>query len=163
MLGRQKASKAVQAAIYTKKTGDAVIGSEMGVRLKTKQTGAFLRDFNWFISANNFKRIKFRINIYAVKDDLPDTLLSNKQIFGEVADGQTGWLKVDLIPYDVSINGDFIITLQWIESTMNNTIDPVVMMPAGLSFSKNCYARIASQDKWKKVNINLSYFVTLGY
>ncbi len=78
-------------------------------------------------------------------------------------DYKTGWIKIDLKPYNITINGDCIITLQWIESEMDKEENPLTMITAGLSLSKNCYARLASQDKWKRVGLNLSSYVTLSY
>jgi len=41
--------------------------------------------------------------------------------------------------------------------------NPVTILPvAATPFAKNCYVRIASQDKWKKMGVNLSSFVTLA-
>ena len=77
---------------------------------------------------------------------------------------KTGWTKVDLEPYNIKVNQDFIVTVQWVESRMDKSENPITMIPVAMTpFSKNCYARIASQDKWKKIGFNLSNFVTLIY
>jgi hypothetical protein len=163
-IGRQGNGKLVQVSIHNKKSVEETIGSEMGMRYKTKQTNATLKDFNFNVSANNFNYIKYRINIYSVKDNMPDTLICNRQIFMTVDSFKTGWTKVDLKPYNIKVNQDFIVTVQWVESRMDKKENPVTMIPVAMTpFSKNCYARIASQDKWKKVGVNLSNFVTLLY
>jgi CarboxypepD_reg-like domain len=163
-IGRQGSGKFIQVSIHNKKPAEETIGSEMGMRYKTKQKNATLKDFNFNISGNNFNFIKYRINIYSVKDDMPDTLIYNKQIFMTIDNFKTGWTKVDLEPYNIKVNQDFIVTVQWVEGRMDKKENPITMIPVAMTlFSKNCYARIASQDKWKKVGMNLSNFVTLTY
>ena len=164
IIGRQGDGKLVQLSVHNKTSADETIGSEMGMRIKTKRTGATLKNLNWYISANNFNQIKFRINVYSIKDGWPDTLICNKQIFASVGKFKTGWINIDLEPYAIAINGDFIITLQWVESNTGKKEKPITMLPVALTpFSKNAYARIASQDKWKKMGVSLSFYVTLIY
>jgi len=163
-IGRQGSGKFIQVSIHNKKSAVETIGSEMGMRYKTKQRNATLKDFNFNISGNNFNFIKYRINIYSVKDNMPDTLIYKKQIFMTIDNFKTGWTKVNLEPYNIKVNQDFIVTVQWVEGRMDKKENPITMIPIAITlFSKNCYARIASQDKWKKVGINLSNFVTLTY
>ncbi len=163
-IGRQGSGKFIQVSIHNKKSVEETIGSEMGMRYNTKQKHATLKDFNFNISANNFNYIKYRINIYSVKDDMPDSLIYNKQIFMTVDNFKTGWTKVDLEAYNIKVDQDFIITIQWVESRMDKKENPITMIPIAITpFSKNCYARIASQDRWKKVGMKLSNFVTLIY
>jgi len=163
-IGRQGSGKLMQVSIHNKKSVEETIGSEMGMRYKTKRTNAFLKDFNFNLSANNFNYIKYRINIYSVKNNMPDTLIYNKQIFMTVDNFKTGWTKIDLANYNIKVNQDFIVTVQWVESRMDKKENPITMIPVTMSlFSKDCYARIASQDKWKKVGMNLSNYVTLTY
>lgn len=163
-VGREKSGKLVQVSIHNKESVAETIGSEMGMKIKIKKEGSLLGDFNWYISANNFNNIKFRVNIYALKNNMPDTLLCNKDIFVTVENFKTGWSKFDLEPYNITVNDDFVITLQWIDSKMEKKENPVTMIPVKLSlFSKNTYARVASQDKWKRMGMNLSCFVTLLY
>lgn len=124
IIGRRGSGKLIQVSIHNKKSVEETIGSEMGMRYKTKQRNATLKDFNFYISANNFNYIKYRINIYSVKDNMPDTLIYNKQIFMTVDNFKTGWTKVDLAPYNIKVNQDFIVTVQWVESRMEKRKTP---------------------------------------
>jgi CarboxypepD_reg-like domain len=162
--GRQAVSKLVQVSVHNKKTADETIGSEMGMLYKTNRKNAILKDFNFYVSANNFNYIKFRVNIYALKNNMPDTLLYNKQIFATIDNFKIGWTKIDLENYNIKVNKEFIVTIQWIESRMDKTENPVTILPVAMTlFSKNCYVRIASQDKWKRMGVSLSSFVTIAY
>ena len=164
IIGRQGSGKLIQVSIHKKKSVEETIGSEMGMRYKTRHINATLKDFNFNISGNNFNYIKYRINIYSVKDNMPDTLIFNKQIFMTIDNYKTGWIKVDMEAYQIKVNQAFIVTIQWVESSMKKKENPITLIPVAMTlFSKNCYARIASQDKWKKIGMNLSNFVTLIY
>lgn len=164
IIGRQAVSKFVQVSVHNKKTADETVGSEMGMLYKTSQKKALIKNFNFYISVNNFNFIKFRVNIYAVKNAMPDTLLCNQQIFATVDNFKTGWTNINLDQYNIRVNGEFIITVQWIEGRMDKKEAPLTVLPVAITpFSKNCYARIASQDKWKKMGVNLSNFVTIAY
>lgn len=163
IIGREKAGKFLQLSVHNKNNPEETIGSEMGMRMKNNNKGAFLKDFNWYISQNNFTSIKFRINIYSIKNDWPDSLLYNRQIFYTTDSNKTGWCHVDLDALGIQVDGDFLISLQWVESKLENNLKPITMLPTTLSFSKNCYVRIASQDKWKRMGIHLSNYATIEY
>jgi hypothetical protein len=163
-IGRQSSGKLIQASIHNKTSADETIGSEMGMRYKIDKNNAILKDFNFYISANNFNSIIFRINIYSVKNDLPDTLINNKQIFTTINNFKTGWIKIALEEYSLTVRNDIIITVQWVESRMDKKEIPITIVPVEMSlFSKFCYVRIASQDKWKRMGIRLSSYVTIAY
>jgi hypothetical protein len=141
-------------------------GFEVGLRYNTDKVGALLKDFNWYIVKNNYENIKIRLNVYAIKNDLPDTLLCNKPIYITLNRGQTGAFKVDLESYDITINGDFVVALQWVESTLPTNGKPTFRVPVRVSSvkkAKRTYARKASQDKWEVAvtNFNLTHFITL--
>ena len=163
-VGRKAVSRLVQVSVHNKKSAEETIGSEMGMRYTMNKKNAVIRNFNFYISANNFNFIKFRVNVYSVKDDMPDTLICNKQLFATVENFKTGWNKIDLEAYHIKVNGEFIVTVQWIESRMEKKENPVTIVPVAYTpFSKNCYVRIASQDKWKRMSVNLSSYVTIAY
>jgi hypothetical protein len=164
IIGRQASGKLTQVSAHNKISADATIGSEMGMRYKTDRSNAILKDFNFYVSANNFNYIKFRVNVYSLKNNAPDTLLYNKQIFATVGKFKTGWTKIDLEEYNIQVSDEFIVTVQWIESNMTKKEKPLTYVPVALTpFSKNCYVRVASQDKWTRKGMSLSNFVTLLY
>lgn len=160
--GRKAEGKLMQVSLHNKSSADMTVGSEMGLRVKPKSS-ALLKSVNWYISANNFRNIKFRVNIYSVKNNMPHSLFTDEQIFGSVGDFKTGWIQLDLEPYNIKVKDDFIIAIQWVESKTDSEDKPVTMIPAAVSFSKDTYVRIASQDKWKRMGIKLSYYVTVVY
>jgi hypothetical protein len=91
-------------------------------------------------------------------------LINNKQIFTTINNFKTGWIKIALEEYSLTVRNDIIITVQWVESRMDKKENPITIVPVEMSlFSKFCYVRIASQDKWKRMGIRLSSYVTIAY
>ena len=164
IIGRQASGKLTQISIHNKTSVDETVGSEMGMLYKTNRQHAILRDFNFYISANNFNYIKFRINVYSLKNGLPDSLINKKQILSTLDNFRTGWTKIDLEQYNISIKKEFLITIQWVESKMEKKENPITIVPFAVTpFSKNCFVRVASQDRWLKKGMSLSNFVTIGF
>ena len=164
VIGRQSSGKLTQVSIHNKTSAEETVGSEMGMRYKIDKDNAIVKVFNFYISANNFNSIKFRINIYSVKNDLPDTLINNKQIFTTLDNFKTGWTKINLEEYNLKVKDNMIVTVQWIESRMDKNEKPITIVPVVMTlFSKNCYVRIASQDKWERMGMSLSSYVTIAY
>ncbi len=164
VIGKQGSGKFIQISIHNKKSVEETIGSEMGMKFNTKRKNALLKDFNWYLSGNNFNYIKFRVNVYSLKNGNPDSLLCKEQIFATVENFKTGWFNIDLEPYHIKVNNDFLITVQWVESKKEKLENPITLVPVSMTpFSKNCYVRIASQDKWKKMGVKLSAYITVLY
>ena len=164
IIGKQSTGKFTQVSIHNKSGVEETIGSEMGMRYKIEKPDALLKNFNFYISANNFNSIKFRINIYSVKNDLPDNLICNKQIITNLDNFKTGWTKVDLESFTIKVKEDIIVTVQWVESRMDKKEIPVTIVPVTMTlFAKNCYVRVASQDKWKRMGMKVSSFITIAY
>ena len=150
IIGREEVSKLVQVSVHNKKSTDETIGSEMGMRYKTNRKNAIIKYFNFYISANNFNFIKFRVNVYAVKNAMPDTLMCNKQIFAKIDNFKTGWNKIAMKQYHIKVNGEFIVTIQWIESRMNKKENPITILPVAVTPFSKCVTgsiRIGVCDK----------------
>lgn len=163
IVGRQSSGKLLQASIIPKGEKEPIIGAESGLKIETKHYPALLDNFNFNISRNNFKYIKFRLNIYSLKNNLPDTLLFNNEILVSLKDFKTGWTQIDLTPYHMVVNSDFAVTLQWVDYDKNMVAKPEILIPGAISFSHISYFRTASQDKWNSVKGSASYFLTVRY
>jgi len=161
IVGRQSAGKLIQAALIPKGDKAPTIGAETGLRVQAQHYPALFDDVNFYLSVNNFNSIKFRVNIYSLKNNLPDTLLFNRELLVSLNNYKTGWTKVDLTPENLVINADCAVTLQWVDYNKDMVNSPVVLIPAGISLSHLTYFRVASQDRWRSVKGNPSLYVTL--
>ena len=110
-----------------------------------------LKEFKFFIKHNNFQEIKFRINLYTIKNKLPFKNINKENIFIVVKNESKGWVKVDLTDYGISIQQNIIITVEWVESSKDgNKLSLPMLIP---SFSSVHYYKYGSQSKWKKYNM----------
>ncbi len=161
IVGRQSGGSLIQASLIPKGDGPPAVGAESGLKLQAPHYPALLDNANVYFSANNFKLIKFRLNFYSLKNNLPDTLLFNKEILVSLNNYKTGWTRIDLTTYDLVINSDCAVTLQWVDYNKDMTQSPQLLIPAGVSFSHINYFRTASQDKWRTAKGNMSFYVAL--
>jgi pimeloyl-ACP methyl ester carboxylesterase len=112
----------------------------------------FLKDFNMLVIFNRFQNVKFRLNIYDVKNGAPNKLIINKDILFDVTQKQ-GWLKVDLTKYNIYLEGykEIAVAIQWVKSVKMDTISrssfgvSVTPVPFHAMFFRN-----KSQAEWKK-------------
>jgi hypothetical protein len=161
IVGRQSKGSFLQASIVPKGGKNPIIGAESGLRIQAKRYPAQLENFNFYVSGNNFKYIKFRLNIYSLKNNLPDTLLFNHEILVGLNNFKTGWSKIDLTPYKLTVGDDFAITLQWVDYDKEMVEEPKILVPISVSFSHLSYFRTTAQNKWNSARGNSSVFVTL--
>lgn len=91
----------------------------MGMKYSISPKSAILKHFNFCLSASNFNHIRFRLNVYSMKNEATDTLLNKEQIFIDLENFKTGWTRVDLEPYQILAEGEVLVTLQWIEHRMD--------------------------------------------
>ncbi len=97
------------------------------------------------IAENEFDTLRFRLNIYSLQDGLPADHLINENIVFSVTNVPPGTLTIDVSKYNIVVQEDFIVSLEWIED----------MGSGELRFSCRVYGqpifyRYTSQDQWHK-------------
>ena len=130
------------------------LGSEIAIRIKIKDAPTYLDTFRFNISYNTGDTARFRVNIYDVKNGLPDKNILTDNIILSI-NGKTGKTEIDLSKYNVVVNDDFFIALEWIEGKKNSGI----VFSAGFA-NKGTYYRKASQGRWKKYPMGVGFNVT---
>ena len=133
------------------------LGSEIAIRIKIKDAPTYLDTFRFNISYNTGDTARFRVNIYDVKTGLPDKNILTDNIILSI-NGKTGKIEIDLSKYNVVVNDDFFIALEWIEGKKNSGI----VFSAGFA-NKGTYYRKASQGRWKKYPMGVGFNVTAKY
>ncbi len=83
---------------------DDKLGKETGNIIPISKS-CYLNSFSVYVNSNEFKSIKFRLNLYAVKDGLPAESLLKEEILFDIKDQQTGWVEVDLRKYNLHVEG----------------------------------------------------------
>ncbi|MBD2715300.1 alpha/beta fold hydrolase [Microvirga sp. STR05] len=115
--GRTGSSTLMGASLYTE---PSLISDELGREQGTVielDPGSQLREARFFVAFNRFKTVTFRLQLYRVKQGLPDQPVPHPDIVFDVTQPR-GWVTVDLRPYHLSL-GDVrqvAVTLQWLRS-----------------------------------------------
>lgn len=119
-----------------------------------------LKKINFLLLRNNFTDVMFRLNIYTVKDNLPDTLISTKDVLYETKDPK-GWKTIDLEKYHVRIEGHkkIAIALQLVKSVLadGDTLKYSYLVPSFPSPLRKSYFREKSESKWVQVKASYLY------
>jgi len=123
------------------------LGHEIGAIIKIKRAPTRLKRFNASISVGAADSVKLRLNIYSVKDGLPDKNLLQQNIYTTVRRGDKE-VNIDLEPYNILVDDKFFVSLEWLQNTGGHGL----MFSASL-LSSAIITRETSQDKWEKVGI----------
>ena len=140
ILGNKTTSQLIYAAFTTNK-----LGNEMGFLVRGRKNPMILKKFNVSLVENDYGPIRFRLNFYDLKDGLPNETLLNENIIVET-DIQSGIVSKDLTPYEIVIDQDFFVAIEWIED-----LGPGKLFFSGGFFGSPLIAREVSQGTWAKV------------
>ncbi len=146
---------------YHDKEADDKLSREMGMKFKIG-SDCRIEDLNFNITSNEYKLLKFRLNFYSIKNNLPSELLFNKDIIFSITDGFLGWYKLDLRSYDLNLskeNESIAVSIQWLESVKNNNESKYFSISAAISPADKFYFREKGFDKWTTSNSSLSFYI----
>jgi hypothetical protein len=148
VLGNTTKSQAVQAGFKENQ-----LGYECGIYAQVKKS-AKLEKVNINISRCTYDSIFYRCNIYEVKGKWNFENILIKPIYISFAkDEVKETLSIDLTPYNLWVNGDFIVTLEHIMD----------LGPGFLYFSAGLagktYYRKTSQGKWETAPVGIGISV----
>ena len=139
--------------------GSYAVGSEGGVRLVVKHLNTNLESLSFLIIQNPFDHLMFRVNVYEFKNGLPDKNILSQNIMLNIENKQTGKINFDLSPFNIVVNDDVLISLEWIEAKPNATANLDV---AAVLFGST-YIRQASQFNWIKKGAGIGLSVKTSY
>jgi hypothetical protein len=145
---------------------DDKLGRELGMKFSIN--GDYrLKYLNFYIGSNEYNSEKFRLNIYKLDNDIPSELLNNEDIIFEVRGVQSEWFKVDLTDYNLYLEkelGDFVATIQWLESNKKTPSSKFFSIPLAINPLDTKYFREKGMSEWTSSNHNLSfYFIVDSY
>ena len=126
------------------------LGAEIGRKFKIKKKSR-LRKVRFYISNNNFDTVLFRINVYHLKKRKPGKNILSQNIIHEVVGKKSGWIEVDLMPYQIMTNRSVIVGVEWIGHSKNGkylTLPITVPSIGSVHFYK-----YGSQNKWKRFDM----------
>jgi hypothetical protein len=133
------------------------LGKEIGTVINIDKN-CRLTAFNMHIIFNHFDNVKFRLNIYSVKDGLPDTLIIKDNILLDVGHVRQKWINVDLTKYQIYLEGyeKVAVAIQWLKSKTGDDPQKSFNVAAVPAIGHHILFRDKSQSTWLKVGGNLS-------
>ncbi len=137
------------------------LAKEQGTIIKLDEE-VLLKDFNMYVVFNRFKYVRFRLNLYSVKDGLPDQSLLKEDIRFDVTE-KNGWVKVDLSKYHIFLEGQdkVAVTIQWLKSEAIEGQRKSFAISAVPLPTHSILFRDKSQGLWKEVSPGyLSFYLT---
>lgn len=160
--GRTGASTFMVARMYTEP--DLVsdeLAKEQGT-LVPVDPYCVLRDVNFFVAFNRFRSVKFRLQLYSVRQRLPDRPLLRRNVFVDVTQPR-GWVHVDLQADSLVLRGltEVAVTLQWVRSEAQEGSQKAFGIAAVPTPGHSILFRDKSQAPWRAVKPgNLSLYLT---
>ena len=153
ILGSKTKSKAVTGGFTSNE-----LGNEVGIIIKIKKSPTYIDKFHVSIVENKYDSLKFRLNFYSTKNKMPHESILTENIFVE-SQIKEGVLTVDLSEYNIVVEDDFMVSLEWIEDLGKD----------GLHFSMGLFGspviyRYTSQGNWTKTKpVSIGFSVTAKY
>ena len=127
------------------------LGTEMGVvmKLPRKKEKAYLRSFRFYVGEFTFDKFPVRMNIYGLRDGIPDKNILKEPVFIEI--DSAGEYVLDLGKQNITVYGDFFISLEYYRIPDNTEGKLVFCAVHGASRKKGeSYYKWTSQGNWQK-------------
>lgn len=146
-IGFQKTDTRMNVYFSISKQPNQNLGASIGKKFKVKKEVVYLDTLGFFIRHNDFDTIRFRINIQELKQRKPADFVHQKEIIVELTGQKSGWIPVDLAPYKIVMQEDFVASVEWIYSSKKGKYlqMPIAMPVVGSTH----YYRYGSQNEWK--------------
>jgi len=139
--GNGKGKKRIHAGMGQ---GDK-LGSEYGVVIKNQGSFSVLRKIFLNIAINNYQTFNIRVNIYDYDGNEPTSIINKVPIIMEIPGNAKGILVLDLSDYEIIVNNDFIVSLEYIEN-----LGEYGFYLHGVYNKNPTFMRIVSQGSWKR-------------
>lgn len=146
-LGNSYDSRSITARFTSEK-----LGCELATLMNGKANRQYyLKTAGITINMCTYDSIIFRLNIYSYADGMPGTLLNRQPIY-VIMHKEDREIKIDLLPYNITASGDFVISLEWIEDVEGSHNN--VGFCAGF-FGAKLFYKDTSMDSWQKAPANI--------
>ncbi len=140
------------------------LGAEMGIKINIRKDHTFVDTFNFNISYNRLSaKSIFRLNFYSIKRNKPLKNILTENILVTIEPKQTGLIRVDLKPYDIVLNDDVIVTLEWVDTDGENNKGEAIFFSLGLMTNGTLYKK-SSQANFKKLSsLGIGFNIDVRY
>lgn len=144
-LGNKTTSKFISTGF-----GYDKLGAEMGIKVNVRKRPTFVDAFNFHISYNRLSaKALFRLNVYEVEKGRPSRNIMTENIIIPINPKQTGLISVDLIPHNIVLKDDVIVTLEWVKNEGENKKGEGIFFSLGV-LNSGTFIKRSSQGSFKK-------------
>ena len=136
------------------------LGSAIARSVNINHDNTFIEDIRFYIYTD-FDTTTIRINVYDRKrKKLGKTLLS-EGIYTQIIGKKHDWVYVDLKPYNIIVNDDIIVSLEWVGKSKKGSY---LYFPLARPSAASHYYKHGSQNKWDRwPNMSCLMELTLKY
>lgn len=132
---------------------DNLLGYECGIRVDIKKS-AILKQVKVNISTCSFDSIFYRLNVYSAEEDMTFKNILREAIYLKMSkDSLCNELDINLEPYDIVVNGDFLVSLEHVKDLGEGEL----YFYTGTR--RLTYFRITSQGNWQASPVPISISV----
>lgn len=124
------------------------LGTELCNLIEVKKGSYYLKKAHFNIAQNNFGQLFFRVHVYENEGGKPGKNLLTKELIVST-DFKKGTLSVDLASYNLVIEQDFFLGLEWIKTLNKGTINKDLQFCIGLGQAGGIFSKTTSQANWK--------------
>ena len=123
----------------------SALGGEIANKIDIRRKNTKLKKFKLYVYENQSDSLKIRVNIYKYFERYPKEKILKENVFHTIKIKQ-GEVSIDLEPYNIFVDQDFVIGIELIE-VYGETIEFAI---SGSQFSGPAFNRYVSQDKWQR-------------
>ena len=139
------------------------LGTELCNRIEVKKGSYYLKKAHFNIAQNKFGPLFFRVHVYENAAGKPGKNLLPKELIVS-SELKSGTLSVDLAPYNLVLDTDFFIGLEWVKTLNKGNISKDLQFCIGLGQAGGIFAKGTSQALWHKIDQRVMGFqVHLGF
>lgn len=155
VLGNRSDSKKVVATFIRNEPG-----TEIGAPIRVKRE-AWVKEARFNIAANNVGPLFFRVNLYELNDGKIGEKILREDVLIRT-DIKEGEISVDLSAYNIIVDKDFLLSLEWLRDMGGGNISNDLQFSGG-PFNGPFFLRYASQSDWKEMGRQGPFNVGLGF
>ncbi|GGK58102.1 carboxypeptidase-like regulatory domain-containing protein [Rufibacter glacialis] len=127
------------------------LGRELGIFIHNRDKVSFISKLNFCLTSNKYDQVTFRVKIYTLQEGKPAQNITPSNILHTVKNKQKGWIQVNLEPYNLYVDQDFAIALEWVDCAPRSQ-DNSLTIAASLPGFHTTFYKDASQATWDKMS-----------
>lgn len=135
------------------------LGYEAGIRVKIKRRPTLLKQLRLHGLSTTYDTVFYRLNVYEMDEKRPGKNILSEPIYVTLIDNEgTRDREIDLTPYHIVVQDDFVITLEYIREMGEGEL----RLRTGFLSGKTFFRR-TSQADWHSVALGYGMSVLVRY